>query len=179
MKENQYPQVSFTDEELRLAVLSILKEQRVRKPNSGASLKMIMDVLDLPDDDRLKEAIYSLNLQEMIQVGSKFISTTDRGIEYLFKALEGLDAQEKARRDLAGDRTYYEIIGVEPTADVARIKDACTEGRVKYSQLNRGDHDKAMFDLIQYIDNCLTDPVWRAHYDKQLQKRKDSDHPNQ
>lgn len=82
------PGVSFNEIELRLAILSILLEQRRKKPKSGgASAKMIMDVLDIRDIEEIEFSLWYMREKGLLEMGERSFMITSKGVDYVVESL--------------------------------------------------------------------------------------------
>ncbi len=80
--------ISWTEVELRLAILQILLDQRKKKPKTGgASAKLIMDVLDLKDVEEVEFALWYLREKNLIEMGERLFMITAVGVDYIVDIL--------------------------------------------------------------------------------------------
>jgi len=73
---------------------------------------------------------------------------------------------------MASSSSYYEVLGVSPTADSSTIRKAYLKASLKYHpDKNPGAEEeaKANFILIGEAYEVLGDPIRRAQYDRELQ----------
>jgi DnaJ-class molecular chaperone len=75
---------------------------------------------------------------------------------------------------------FYEVLGIEETANLAEIKKKYAELVKKYHpDKNPDDYDEALFQLIQRAYECLSNPEKRTEYDffmKNVKYAKNNDH---
>ena len=70
--------------------------------------------------------------------------------------------------------TYYDILGVDRTADAKAIRQAYLRASLKYhpdKNLSHIEESKARFIDIGKAYDVLKDPVQRANYDEELRRR--------
>lgn len=76
--------LTWSEVELRVAVLQILLAQRRKKPASGGcSGKMLMDVLQIDDVTEVEFALWYLREKSMIETGERVFMITAVGLDYL------------------------------------------------------------------------------------------------
>lgn len=75
--------LTWTEVELRVAVLQVLLAQRRKKPTSGgASGKMLMDILQVEITD-VEFALWYLREKDFIETGERSFLITAKGLDYL------------------------------------------------------------------------------------------------
>lgn len=80
--------ISWSEIELRLAILNLLLEQRRKKPKSGgSSAKMMMDCLDIHDMAEIEYAIWYLREKGLIEAGERAFMITVQGVDYIIDTL--------------------------------------------------------------------------------------------
>lgn len=80
--------ISWSEIELRLAILNLLLEQRRKKPKSGgSSAKMMMDCLDIHDMAEIEYAIWYLREKGLIEAGERAFMITVTGVDYIIDTL--------------------------------------------------------------------------------------------